>query len=94
MVWLELLALALLGCAVGLVLGGGLTLWLQHRGLEIPGTKDIYAQFGLPSRIYPMLTPLGALVGPGAILTCILLGGIIPYLRVARLTPANAVRVG
>ena len=31
-------------------------------------------------------------IGPGAILLSILLGGVVPYLRVVRLTPALAMR--
>ena len=53
---------------------------------------DLLAQFGLPARLYPALSPLSALLGPGAILLSIMLGGVVPYLRVLRLTPALAMR--
>lgn len=92
MVWLELAALALTGSAIGLALGGGLTLWLQHTGVTMPGLKDVLSQFGMPERLYPALTPLSAFAGPGAILLAIGLGGLVPYLRVARLTAASAMR--
>jgi ABC-type lipoprotein release transport system permease subunit len=92
MVWLELAALALTGCAIGLAIGGGLTLWLQHVGVAPPGLKDVLSQFGMPDRLYPALTPLSAFAGPGAILAAIALGGLVPYLRVARLTAASAMR--
>jgi ABC-type lipoprotein release transport system permease subunit len=92
MVWLELLALALSGCAIGVAIGGGLTLWLQHTGVALPGLKDVLAQFGMPERLYPTLTPLSAFAGPGAILAAIALGGLVPYLRVTRLTAAIAMR--
>ncbi len=92
MVWLELIGLALVGCTIGLAIGGGFTLWLQHQGVVIPGLGKTLAQFGLPERLYPRLTFLSALIGPGAITTAILIGGIVPYLRVARLTPALAMR--
>jgi len=92
MIWIELLGLALLGSAIGLAVGGGATLWLQHTGIVIPGIAKLTAQFGLPERLYPRLTPLSALIGPGAILAAILVGGLVPYFRVARLTPALAMR--
>ncbi|MFI4976981.1 MAG: ABC transporter permease, partial [Caulobacterales bacterium] len=92
MVWIELLGLALFGCAIGLAIGGGITLWFQHEGIAIPGMTKLLAQFGLPPRLYPTLTPLSALIGPGALLLAITVGGVVPYLRVARLTPALAMR--
>jgi ABC-type lipoprotein release transport system permease subunit len=92
MVWMELLALALTGCALGLLIGGGVTVWFQINGIVLPGMGKLLAQFGLPERLYPTLSPLSALLGPGAILVSIVIGGIVPYLRVARLTPALAMR--
>ena len=92
MVWIELLSLALVGSAIGLAIGGGATLWFAVHGVTYPGLEKLLAQFGLPSRLYPSLTPLSALIGPGAITLVIALGGIVPYLRVARLTPASAMR--
>ncbi|MDB5483113.1 MAG: hypothetical protein JWO83_4166 [Caulobacteraceae bacterium] len=92
MVWIELLGLALLGCLVGLVVGGGVTLWLEARGIVYPIDPRLLAQFGLPTRLYPALTPLSALFGPVALLMAITVGGIAPYLRVTGLTPALAMR--
>jgi len=92
MVWIELISLALVGCGLGLAIGGGITLWLENVGVVIPGLGDLLAQFGLPPRLYPALSPVSALIGPGAIFLAILLGGVVPYLRVVRLTPALAMR--
>ena len=92
MVWIELLGLALLGCLIGLLIGGGLTLWLQHRGIVYPVDPRLLAQFGLPTRLYPALTPFSALFGPAALLAAITVGGVAPYLRVIGLTPALAMR--
>jgi len=92
MVWIELLVLALLGCSIGLAAGAGAVLWLQHRGISLSGAAGVLAQFGVPPRIYPSLTLLSASLGPAALLAAIALGGLVPYLRVARLTPALAIR--
>ncbi len=52
----------------------------------------VLSQYGLPSRLYPILTPLSALFGPAMLLAAILLGGVAPYLRVVRITPGAAMR--
>jgi ABC-type lipoprotein release transport system permease subunit len=92
MVWIELLVLGLLGCAIGFAIGGSLTLWLEHVGVSFGSLGKLLAQFGLPSRLYPRLGWLSGTVGPAAILLAISLGGIVPYMRAARLTAASAMR--
>jgi putative ABC transport system permease protein len=92
MVWIELLGLALLGSAIGVSIGAAVTLWLQNVGIVMPVDPKVMAQFGMPSRLYPALTAFSAFTGPGALLLTILIGGIVPYLRVAHLTPAIAMR--
>ena len=91
-VWIELVGLALSGCGLGLLIGGGATLWFQHTGISFAGLSSVLATLGLPSRLYPALTPLSAMIGPGALLIAIGVGGVVPYLRVKRLTPALAMR--
>ena len=92
MVWIELLGLALLGSAIGVAIGAAVTLWLQNQGIVMPIDPKLLAQFGVPSRLYPALTAFSALAGPAALLLTIVVGGLVPYLRVARLTPAIAMR--
>ena len=92
MVWFELLTLALFGCAIGFAIGGGATLWFQHTGISFAGLGKVLATLGLPSRLYPQLSPLSALIGPGALLTAIAVGGLVPYFRVREMTPALAMR--
>jgi ABC-type lipoprotein release transport system permease subunit len=92
MVWLELLALALVGCAIGIGVGGVITLWLQGVGIVFPADPKLLASFGLPTRLYPALTPFSALAGPGALVLAIAIGGLVPFLRVLRLSPAIATR--
>ena len=92
MVWIELLALALIGCAIGVAIGGAVTLWLQSTGIIFPIDPKLLAQFGMPSRLYPSLSLFSALIGPGALVLAIGIGGFVPFMRVLRLTPALAMR--
>ncbi len=92
MVWIELLALALIGCAVGVTIGGAVTLWLQVVGIVFPIDPKLLAQFGMPSRLYPSLSLFSALAGPSALMAAIAIGGLVPFMRVLRLTPALAMR--
>ena len=92
MIWLELALLTVLGLALGLLLGSGVTLVIAHYGLEMPGAEAIFAQWGLPGKLYPRLSLLSLTAGPGALAACILLAGIFPYRRVRKLEPVTAMR--
>ena len=92
MIWLELGLLALVGLAAGIALGGAVTLVVSHYGLELPGSEAIFAQWGLPGRLFPRLSLLSASAGPAVMATCILLAGIFPYRRASSLEPISAMR--
>jgi ABC-type lipoprotein release transport system permease subunit len=92
MVWIELLILSLGGCLVGVAIGSALTAYFQHTGIIYPIDPKLLAQFGVPRRLVPSLTWFSAMTGPAALLAAVMVGGLVPYLRVARLTPALAMR--
>ena len=93
MVWIELLSLALLGSAIGVAVGAAVTLWLQSVGIVMPIDPKLMAQFGVPSQALSGADGVQrCFAGPGALLLTILVGGLVPYFRVARLTPAIAMR--
>lgn len=92
MIWLELLTLALIGCVVGFAIGAAVTIHFEQAGIVYPGMAKILATFGLPPRLYPALSWTSSLIGPGGLFVAISLGGVIPFLRVVRLTPALAMR--
>jgi len=92
MVWIELIILTLVGCAIGIGIGGVVTAWFQHTGIVYPIDPKLLAQFGVPQRLLPSLSWFSALAGPGALLLAVLVGGLAPYLRVRHLTPAIAMR--
>jgi ABC-type lipoprotein release transport system permease subunit len=58
----------------------------------MPGAEAVFAQWGLPGRLYPRLDWVSATAGPGAMAAAILLAGIFPYRRVRRLEPVSAMR--
>jgi ABC-type antimicrobial peptide transport system permease subunit len=92
MLWLELLLLLGLGLAAGMALGGGLVAWYSVHGLALPGAEGVFAQWGLPSRMYPRLSAFSLLTGPAAIALATAVAGIFPYLRIRRLRPVTAMR--
>jgi len=90
MVWMEMIFLSVAGTGIGIVLGIILTGYFQQYGISFAGMEQVYAQFGLPSRMYPRMTPLRVLLGPGVIVTAISVLGFVPYRRVLRLEPVLA----
>lgn len=92
MIWLEMIFLSAVGAGIGIVLGVALTGYFEGVGIaiEMEGTEEIYAQWGMPSRFYPAMTVGRVLAGPGAMLIAIALLGIIPYRRVIGLKPVEA----
>ena len=90
MVWLEMVFLSLGGTGIGLVLGIIVTGWVQQVGINFESMQEIWAQFGLPGRLYPAMTPARVLAGPLVIVLAIAALGVIPYRRVLRLTPVSA----
>lgn len=92
MIWLELLLLTMLGLLLGMAIGSVITLITSHYGMTMPGTEDIFAQWGLPGKLYPQLSFLSLTAGPAAMALSIMLAGIVPYLRVRQLQPVSAMR--
>ena len=90
MVWLELIFLSLLGAGLGIALGAGVTLWVEHVGIQFPGMDEMFKQWGISGRVYPNLNLFSALMGPGAIVISILILGLIPYRRILGLEPVEA----
>jgi putative ABC transport system permease protein len=92
MIWFELLFLSGIGAILGIALGSAITLWVAHYGIAFPSAEALFSQWHMPSTLYPQLNALSALAGPLAIAVSIAVAGIVPYLRVLRLTPVPAMR--
>jgi ABC-type lipoprotein release transport system permease subunit len=89
---LETGLLGLLGLAGGLMLGGGLALWLAVVGFSYPGMEDVAARFNLAARIYPQTSPAGVLLGPLVVYAATLLAALYPAAQLLRLGPIAALR--
>jgi len=92
MVWLELLFLAGAGATLGILLGSGITYWVSVHGITFPGAEALFQQWHMPSTLYPELNALSALAGPLVISLSIAVAGVVPYVRVRRLKPIQAMR--
>ncbi|GAB6093962.1 ABC transporter permease [Desulfatiferula olefinivorans] len=90
LVIMESMAMTLLGLILGMVLGICVTLYFQHQGIAIPGTEDIFRQYGLPDRFYPRMTPITVLAGPLLVFVITVLSAIVPALKLRTLKPVEA----
>ena len=81
-----------LGLAIGAVFGFMLTYYLSIVGFSYPGMEDMAAQFNLPDRMYPSLSVLSIMLGPGIIFIFSLLASIYPAVRLFFLQPVSAMR--
>ncbi len=92
LILLESLLLTLIGLAVGVVLGAGVSWYFYVRGLTFPGMKELYAQYGLPGVLYPQISLLALFLGPAAILVFTSMAALYPALRIRRLRPVDAMQ--
>lgn len=90
MLWFELVFLAVLGNLIGILIGGGIALWFQIHGMSFGGVEDLFAQWGLPGRLYPTLSLTSALAGPAVIVLAVAIAGVIPARRIRKLEPVAA----
>lgn len=90
MLWLELILLAVIGNAAGILIGGAAALWFQHHGILFSGVEGLFAQWGLSGRLYPSLSVTSALAGPLVIVLSVAVAGLVPYRRIHRLEPVAA----
>ena len=90
LVLLESVLLTLMGIVLGIVVGGGIAVYLHQHGFTFPGMKEIYGQFGLPGVIYPKLSFAGFTLGPGVIFLFTAAAALYPALRIRKLNAVEA----
>ena len=92
LLWVEIGLLAAVGVVLGAGAGGLLTLFFARRGLEFESAQAVFQQYGMSATLYPELTSLTLLLGPGVLAVALLLVGLLPAGRVSRLKPLDAMR--
>lgn len=92
LVAVETLLMSLLGLALGVLLGGLLTLYLNQAGFTYPGMEEMAQRFNIDSRMYPQLSLPALLWGPATVFVFTLLATLYPSLRLYRLEPVQAMR--
>lgn len=92
LVMLETALMSALGLLLGVLVGAIFTLWFQYNGLYIPGLEAVSEQYNLPDRLYPRVTVVSALAGPGIVFLGGLLAAVYPSLRLYLLQPVAAMR--
>ncbi|MBI4773163.1 MAG: ABC transporter permease [Deltaproteobacteria bacterium] len=92
MVLLESAYLTIWGVILGILVGVAVTYYFQIHGIDISGTEDLFAQYGLPSVLRPKLTVGSVLSGPLIIFAVTLLTAAFPTFRILKLKLVRAMR--
>ena len=88
----ETIVMSALGLAIGAVLGIVMTWYLSIVGFTYPGMEEMAVRFNLPDRMYPSLSFLSIMLGPGIVFLFSLLASIYPAVRLFFLQPIAAMR--
>ena len=91
-VMLETALMTAIGLALGIAAGAAVSAYYGAVGFSYPGMEDMAAKFNLPDAMYPALSLLSAILGPGVVAIGSLLAAIYPATRLFRLTPIAAMR--
>ena len=89
---IESTAMTVIGIVIGIIAGCLLTWYFQVHGLDLGGTSELMSQYGISGRMYPQLSLITALSGPGTVLLITFLTALYPAFKVRRLRPVEALR--
>jgi len=89
---IESTVITIIGIGIGIIAGCLLTWYFQVHGLDLGGTSELMSQYGISGRMYPQLSLITALSGPGAVLIITFLAALYPAFKVRRLHPVEAMR--
>jgi len=92
LIMLETALMGFIGLVLGVITGVILTSWFTVNGLSIPGMEEMAANFNLPARLFPQVTPWTMVAGPLVVFLFTLLAAAYPALRLHRLHPVEAMR--
>lgn len=86
----ESMMMTFVGMGAGMLLGSLVTLYYQIVGIDFGGASEILKQYGIPGRMYPILTVPSLVIGPFLVCFITFWAALWPALRVRRLTPVKA----
>lgn len=89
---IESTAMTMIGIGIGTICGCLLTWYFQVHGFDLGGASELMSQYGISGSIYPRLSLITALSGPGAVLIITVLTALYPAFKVRRLKPVEAMR--
>jgi putative ABC transport system permease protein len=89
---IESAAMTIIGILIGTLFGCLLTWYFQVHGIDLGGASELMSQYGISGRMYPQLSLITAVSGPGAVLIITLLTALYPAFKVRRLRPTEAMR--
>ena len=92
LVFLETAVMSLLGFALGCLLGTAISLYFQANGVYIPGMEEAMDKYNLPGELYPQVSAISVLIGPGIVFIGGMLAAVYPALRLYTLQPVAAMR--
>ena len=92
LVMTETTLMASLGLALGILVGFVITWYLSRVGFSYPGMEEMGAKFNLPDRMYPSISVLSLLLGPGIVSAGSIIAAIYPALRLYAMLPIEAMR--
>ena len=92
LVALETLLMSALGLGIGVLLGYLLSLYLSYAGFSVAGMEEMNQRFNMPARMYPEISLLSLLWGPGVVFAGAMVAAVYPSLRLLRLQPVTAMR--
>jgi putative ABC transport system permease protein len=92
LVLLETLMMAVLGLVIGVLLGSLVSAWFAHTGFSYPGMDEMAAKFNMSPVMYPSLSPVSMLLGPGVVFVFCLFAALYPAMKLYTLRPVEAMR--
>jgi putative ABC transport system permease protein len=83
-------AMTLVGISLGIALGCLATRIFEIYGIDLTGASDILRQYGISGQIYPQLSIITALAGPGLVWIITFIVSLYPILKIKGLRPVEA----
>ena len=90
LVWTETFLLALAGLGGGMALGAAAALWWGERGIVFESAEEIFREFGMTATVYPELTWLTLVLGPGVVFLALAAVSVLPLMRILGMRPLES----